>query len=254
MSTYRISDVAERTGFTPATLRYYEQIGVLDAPDRTPAGYRVYDDRAVARLSFIARGKALGLSLDEITELTELWESDQCAPVQERLRHLLGDRQAGVRTQIAELVAFAAQLDAVARRLGQHTPAGPCDDNCGCTADPGPRPRPGMTVVQLGGGPTARNTPIACTLDAEEMPGRLATWQAVVAEATGREPIDGGLRLLFGPVDGLAARLADLAEKEQRCCAFFDFAVRVTPSGVALEVRAPEDAAELVAALVRGAT
>jgi hypothetical protein len=85
------------------------------------------------------------------------------------------------------------------------------------------------------------------------MPGRLAAWQGVAAEAAGREPIDGGVRLRFEPVAGLAARLADLAEKEQGCCAFFDFAVRVSPAGVALEVRAPEGAADLVTALVGGA-
>jgi DNA-binding transcriptional MerR regulator len=233
---YRISDVAQRTGFTPATLRYYEQIGVLDAPPRTASGYRVYDDRAVARLSFVARAKGLGLSLEEIVELTRLWDGDRCAPVQARLRHLLADRRAAVHEQIGELTAFAAQLDGVAQRLGRHTPAGPCDDDCGCTVDP-----------------ATDQQPIACTLDAEEMPGRLAAWQGVAAEAAGREPIDGGVRLRFEPVAGLAARLADLAEKEQGCCAFFDFAVRVSPAGVALEVRAPEGAAELVTALVGGA-
>jgi DNA-binding transcriptional MerR regulator len=249
VSTYRISDVAERTGFTPATLRFYEQIGVLDAPERTPAGYRVYDERAIARLSFIARAKALGLSLEEIAGLAVLWDGDRCAPVQDRLRRLLADRQTAVQAQLAELVAFAAQLDGVARRLGQHTPEGPCDETCGCTADL----ESGPTVVQRGRTQAAEDPPVACTLSAEEMPGRMAAWQAAVAEANGREAIDGGVRLLFGPADGLAARLADLAEKEQGCCAFFDFAVRVSPSGVALDVQAPANAAELVTALFGGA-
>ena len=81
----------------------------------------------------------------------------------------------------------------------------------------------------------------------------MAAWQDVVSEAIAREPIDCGVRLMFGPADGLAVRLADLAEKEQGCCALFDFAVRVAPSGVALEVRAPEGAEELVTALFGGA-
>ena len=62
----RISEVSERTGFSGPTLRYYEQIGLLPAPERTGAGYRVYGDRDVARLDFIARAKRLGCSLDEI--------------------------------------------------------------------------------------------------------------------------------------------------------------------------------------------
>ena len=92
--------------------------------------------------------------------------------------------------------------------------------------------------------------PIACSLSADEVPGRLAAWQAVVAQAAGREPVDGGVRLRFEPADGLAARLAALAEAEQRCCTFFSFSVAVSASGVALEVRAPADAGDLVTALV----
>ena len=61
---YRITDVAERTGFTPATLRYYEQIGFLPASTRTAAGYRVYDDSGLDRLGFVARAKQLGCTLE----------------------------------------------------------------------------------------------------------------------------------------------------------------------------------------------
>ncbi len=95
---------------------------------------------------------------------------------------------------------------------------------------------------------------IACTLDAEELPDRRAAWQAVVAEASGQEAIDGGVRLRFEPADGLAARLAELAEAEQRCCAFFAFSVEVSAAGVALEVRAPSEAADLVTTLLSPST
>lgn len=74
-----ISEVAQRTGFSGPTLRYYEDIGLLPAPDRTPAGYRIYRDRDVARLDFIARAKRLGCSLDEIQGLVEAWDQDRCA-------------------------------------------------------------------------------------------------------------------------------------------------------------------------------
>lgn len=231
MSGYRISDVADRTGFRPSTLRYYEQVGLLDPPERTAAGYRVYDDRAVARLSFVARAKSLGLSLEEIGELTALWEGDRCAPVQDRLRHLLTARRAAVQDQLAELVAFAGQLDAVARRLGEHTPTGPCDEACGCAAEP------------------TEDVPLTCSLGPEDVPDRLAAWQAVLDRVVAREPVEGGVRLLFGHADALAGELAELAAAEQACCAFFDFSVRIAASGLALEVRAPDGATELVTAL-----
>ena len=85
MDTCTIADAAARTGFTPSTLRYYEQVGLVE-PQRTEAGYRLYDERALQRLSFISRSKALGLSLEEIAELVDLWDGDRCGPVQDRLR------------------------------------------------------------------------------------------------------------------------------------------------------------------------
>lgn len=54
------------TGFTPTTLWFGEQAGVLTLPERSAAGYRVYGDRDVERLSLIARAKELGGTLEEI--------------------------------------------------------------------------------------------------------------------------------------------------------------------------------------------
>lgn len=52
VSTYRFSQLAERSGVPATTLRYYESVGLL-AAERMPAGYRLYDDEAVRRLEFI---------------------------------------------------------------------------------------------------------------------------------------------------------------------------------------------------------
>jgi DNA-binding transcriptional MerR regulator len=92
MGRYRVSEVAERRGLPPSTLRYYEDAGVLRPIKRTAAGYRIYDDRSVEGLQFVARAKQLGLSLDEITELAALWDVDQCQPVQHRMAQL-GSRE-----------------------------------------------------------------------------------------------------------------------------------------------------------------
>ncbi|MBV9847455.1 MAG: MerR family DNA-binding transcriptional regulator, partial [Kutzneria sp.] len=53
MTTYRISQLAERAGVPATTLRFYEQAGLLPA-QRSESGYRLYDDTAVERLAFIA--------------------------------------------------------------------------------------------------------------------------------------------------------------------------------------------------------
>jgi DNA-binding transcriptional MerR regulator len=160
MDGYSISQVAERTGFPATTLRFYEQAGLV-RPDRSPAGYRRYDDEQVELLSFIARAKRLGLSLEEISELLGLLGDDECAPVQGRLRQLVDCRLAEARAQVAELEAFTAELERVAVTLDTHTPDGPCDDTCGCTADPQRPARP--RSIALGARPgRADSTPVAC--------------------------------------------------------------------------------------------
>ncbi|HEX2783708.1 MAG TPA: MerR family transcriptional regulator, partial [Ilumatobacteraceae bacterium] len=105
-TAYRIKDIADRSGFTAATLRYYEGIGLLPESNRTPAGYRLYDDRTLDRLAFIARAKQLGCSLDEIAELTIAWDGGQCGPIQDRLREVVTDKLASARQQIVELMTL----------------------------------------------------------------------------------------------------------------------------------------------------
>ena len=133
---YRIAEVAERTGFSTPTLRYYEGIGLLPPAERTRAGYRVYDDRAIERLTFIARAKQLGCTLEEITDLADAWGSNECAPIKHRLRELVATKLADTEARIAELTAFAKELRATAKTLESAPLDGPCDDTCGCVRGP----------------------------------------------------------------------------------------------------------------------
>jgi MerR family transcriptional regulator, repressor of the yfmOP operon len=68
----RIGQVAELTGTTPRTIRYYEEIGLLPAaPEREPGSHRLYLEADVERLREVLRLKRLlGLSLDELRELS----------------------------------------------------------------------------------------------------------------------------------------------------------------------------------------
>ena len=67
----RIGEVARRTGTTPRTIRYYEEIGLLARSDsREPGAHRLYDDADVDRLSQLLELKSLlGISLDELREV-----------------------------------------------------------------------------------------------------------------------------------------------------------------------------------------
>ena len=137
-TAYRIKDVVARSGFSAATLRYYEEIGLLPESARSPGGYRLYDDHTLDRLAFIARAKQLGCSLEEIAELTTAWEGGRCGPVQDRLRVLVADKLATAQLHIVELMTLTAELQRAAAGLERHRPEGACDDSCGCVSEPLP--------------------------------------------------------------------------------------------------------------------
>src|SRR3954454_24442936 len=101
----------------PPTLRYYEEIGLLPPAERTPAGYRLYDDRAIERLTFIARAQQLGCTLEGLTDLDDAWDSNECAPTKHRPRAVVAAKLAGTEARIAELTAFAKELRATAKAL-----------------------------------------------------------------------------------------------------------------------------------------
>ncbi len=255
---YRIAEIAELSGFSASTLRYYEQAGVLAAPDRTPAGYRLYTDRDLERLRLIARAKNLGCTLTEIAELVRAWDDDECGPVKHRLRSLVHDKVAEVEAHLAEQAAFADQLRATAAALAGRPLDGPCDDTCGCTGGTGSTGDgcgsgcgcgSGDEGVALGRRTDATDrAPIACSLSGTDMARRLEDWNSVLGQVTGRVPLAGGTRMELSD-DAQLPALAALVEAEQTCCPFFSFAITVDQRGLALEVTAPTDSQDLLAAV-----
>ncbi|MEM9745652.1 MAG: MerR family transcriptional regulator [Actinomycetota bacterium] len=89
----RIGDVAAATGLTVRTLRYYEQIGLLNPAERTDAGHRLYGPRDLERLYRIVFLRQLGLPLDSIR--ASLGDSTG------ELRSTLRDHLSVVETRIA---------------------------------------------------------------------------------------------------------------------------------------------------------
>lgn len=253
MGTYTIGQVAERSGFSASALRYYEQHGVIEPAGRTDAGYRLYDDRSLARLGFVARAKQLGCTLEEITELAALWDDQECGPVQARLHELVTSKVDEAQRRSGELVRLTAELQTAAAHLGGDPIDGPCGEGCAClgptalaAADETAAPTPEPVPVALG---QPAEPAIACALPADELPGRVRDWQHLLGFVRGRETTaDGDLRLVLDEVTPLD-ELARLARAEQGCCSFFAFAITVDERGLALEVRAPADAAELVTAV-----
>jgi len=121
-TSYKIKDVADRSGFSAATLRYYEEIGLLPEASRTPAGYRLYDDQTLERLAFISRAKQLGCTLDEIADLTGARDGGRCGPVQDRRRTLVADKLVTAQQQIVDVMTLTSDLQLAAATLEGHPP------------------------------------------------------------------------------------------------------------------------------------
>ncbi|MGG1519044.1 MerR family transcriptional regulator [Paenibacillus oryzisoli] len=76
MNRMRIGDLTERAGVTQRTVRYYESIGLLPSGEREGNGHHYYTEETVARLHKIDQLKKIGLSLEEIRDVIELYFTD----------------------------------------------------------------------------------------------------------------------------------------------------------------------------------
>lgn len=71
--SYSIGEIADIVGMTTRTVRYYEEIGLLNSIKRLEGGKRIYTDDDLRRLKFIKRLKVLGLSLNDMKELENIY-------------------------------------------------------------------------------------------------------------------------------------------------------------------------------------
>jgi MerR family transcriptional regulator, copper efflux regulator len=111
-----IGEIAELTGLTKKTLRFYEEQGVLMPARRAANGYREYDWDSVARLDFIARAKAAGLSIAQIRHILATCEPGHatCFGVRVVLENQLAELDQKILELSARREAVAASLAAVA--------------------------------------------------------------------------------------------------------------------------------------------
>lgn len=126
--TYSIGELAREFDLTTRAIRFYEDCGLI-APRRI-GRRRIYTTRDRTRLKLTLRGKRLGLTLAEVKELVDMYESPRDTQAQlKRFLAVLGEHRAQLEQQMADL---AATLDEVrahereARRLlatGSRKPA-----------------------------------------------------------------------------------------------------------------------------------
>lgn len=104
-----IGKLAQATGVTPDTLRYYEREGLLAVPIKSEAGYRHYGPDAQHRVQFIKQAQNCGFTLAEITELLALRASDSACCGDVRLRAL--EKKLQLEAKIRALKTMSNALD-----------------------------------------------------------------------------------------------------------------------------------------------
>lgn len=238
MNALTISQLARRSGVPASTLRYYEKIGVIPPATRSRSGYRLYDEQSLARLAFVQRAKALGVELDDLADLVRLWDGEECAPVQERLRAMVHEQRTATRGRLEELTQLATDLEAVGASIGDAA----CGPDCACLQPAG------ATGSELPIAPE-RLIGAACTLNSNEIRERLAEWRGLRDRAAAIEPLPGGARLAFDAAEPMAP-IADLVSRESECCSFYTFTLRVDGPVRQLDISAGAGGEPAVGALV----
>jgi len=108
-STVTIGRLAKASNVKVTTIRYYESIGLIDPPDRSEGGQRIYDEKAVERMRFIRHARDLGFPLEAIRELIALSRNEDrsCAEVDAIARRHAAD----VKQRIKRLKALERELN-----------------------------------------------------------------------------------------------------------------------------------------------
>ncbi|MBL4725760.1 MAG: helix-turn-helix domain-containing protein [Rhizobiaceae bacterium] len=119
-----IGELSKRTGVKIPTIRYYEQMGLIDAPERSSGNQRRYTRQGLERLSFIRHGRELGLTIEDIRELVRL-SSHPELPCDDA-HHIAARHLVSVQARIAKLKRLEKELKRISR-LSDSGHVGECD-------------------------------------------------------------------------------------------------------------------------------
>lgn len=115
---YRIGALAAKFNLNPKTIRYYEEIGLIDTPERSPSGYRLYTQSDCERINFILKAKTIGLALKEIDEIIKL-RQEGCQPCK-HVDSLLDSKIAALDALSRALAEFRQELVALRERAAEN--------------------------------------------------------------------------------------------------------------------------------------
>ena len=99
-----ISQLAQQSGLSKDTIRFYEKIGLIPTPKRLANGYRDYEPNLVQQLTLLAHAKTLGFSLNEIKQLAKQFFSNQLSPSE--MNTVLRQKEQEIDEKILQLQNF----------------------------------------------------------------------------------------------------------------------------------------------------
>ncbi|WP_428775617.1 MerR family transcriptional regulator [Vibrio sp.] len=117
MERFKISELAKEFGITTRSIRFYEDVGLIQ-PERN-GKIRVYQRRDKIRLKLILRGKRLGLSLAEIKELFALYDTNQSDTQLLKMLAIIDDKQAALQRKLDDITVVMGELNAARDRCEQ---------------------------------------------------------------------------------------------------------------------------------------
>ena len=112
-----IGQVAQEVGIPTKTIRYYEEINLIQPAKRLDNKYRAYTKEDIARLRLIKQARILGLSLDEVKHLVEECLEGSCEHLKERFLTKLPQYITAVKERIDELQVLQVQLESLQNNL-----------------------------------------------------------------------------------------------------------------------------------------
>lgn len=109
METFKISELAKEFDITTRSIRFYEDVGLIQPQRR--GNMRVYVRRDKTRLKLILRGKRLGFSLAEIKELFALYDTDQSDTQLIKMLHIIDEKEAMLKRQLEDIGIVLEELN-----------------------------------------------------------------------------------------------------------------------------------------------
>jgi DNA-binding transcriptional MerR regulator len=220
-----IHELAQRTGVSPKTIRYYEAVGLLPPPRRAANQYRLYTEHDATLLNFIVGARNLGYPLSDIARLLAVPENNSL-PCQQVLASL-DDRLSDIERRIADLQAVRDTLERIRRAAAERPQPQECDDQCVCH------------LLMKGNAMLTDETPgsevvIACnpnSIPADMREQWVETGKQVYASVQEVQDIPDGYGFRLPNDSAMLLKVAEYIANERLCCTFIHFTLEIEPNG-----------------------